>query len=404
MEHMGKKALLILLMLILQGRMMAGPLLVIDSFSARSFALGSATVADTVDAGNMSINPAGLMSLRNFHLDCFYLPWINDMRFFSISSAIPVKDGGKKVGVLGVGISVFSMTPFANYDSRGNTLNDLEASDFLLDVVYAKSLMKGVGIGAGLKYLETRLSSFKTKGLALDIGAQAKVPIVLPFLKDGERNLKVGLTIQNIGMVQNVTHEEGVSLADRIRLGMSCLIYRSMNFSGTYMLALEKNRDQHPELNTGVELKIFNDIQPRFGLSYSRDMGLQLAYGVGVVSRLNGFDLRFNYSLLPIRNFGASHALELSWVLSEFHVGVPTLLRKMDFQDKEDEESVIPAGEKTSASQETELLPEILEESGETDGAESADVTEDESEGMTDDGAEHQEELLEGIETPEESR
>ena len=97
---MNKILFAIIFVLILLIELSAGPLLVMDSFSAKSFGLGHSDAALRGDIDTFLVNPAGIASLPRIWISGMYLPWYEEISSFSFTFGIPIFLNKKSYGAL----------------------------------------------------------------------------------------------------------------------------------------------------------------------------------------------------------------------------------------------------------------------------------------------------------------
>ena len=87
---MNKILFSVILMFTISTKLLAGPLLLMDSYNARSFGLGGSDVALKGDIDTFLNNPSGIASLSEISASGMYLPWYEGISSFSFSFGYPV--------------------------------------------------------------------------------------------------------------------------------------------------------------------------------------------------------------------------------------------------------------------------------------------------------------------------
>ena len=307
----------------ISGSMTAGPLLLIDSFNARSFGLAQSDVAMHGDLDSILVNPAGLASLKGISASFFYLPWFEDMNIYSFAGGYPMLTGNKFYGTIALSLSTFSVKPFDNYDADGNKLPDLDASDLLLNLGYGYPLLNSLDIGMNLKYFYTKLGKdysdpnspdSTSSAIAFDIGAIAYFTTKAINISKAkiDNNLSAGFSIQNLGLSQKYIEEKS-PLDYKIRSGISHLFLKSDKVDSKLMLELNKTRNHNIKFSAGIEAAFINLLMGRIGYKFGRT-AIGFTAGAGICYNISGYNLAFDYSVVPLvfmDEVDVRHALSL---------------------------------------------------------------------------------------------
>ncbi len=297
----------VLIFIILSSGVTAGPISLMDSFSARSFSLAQADVAyKKGDLDSIFVNPAGLASLRGTSIGASYLPWFEDMQFISAGAAYSILSGGEFYGTIGLNVSIFSVPPFDNYDKDGGPLSkDVEVGDMLFNLGYGFSFIENFDIGFNIKFLNTTIGdSDDTGGLDFDFGILTFFNMPVIFGKDANKNFTLGLALKNINASPSKT-----------RVGISYLFLNKNKINTVLLVEVNSTSDQNIKISSGIELGLLNLLKIRAGYNISADSGIGFSAGGGINYTLSKFNLALDYSMIPLQDFGVHHAIsfKVSW-------------------------------------------------------------------------------------------
>ncbi|MCC6370143.1 MAG: type IX secretion system protein PorQ [Bacteroidia bacterium] len=157
--------------------------------TARSAALGGNNMSIWGNDINLLYNNPGLLNsgmVKQAGINyCFF---VGDMRFFSAAYAHSLKDKGMVAG----SINTFNYGNFNGYDEMGNATNKFNASDYSINLNYAKSLAdSSFNVGLCLKTIVSQYDVYKSFGNALDFG----------IVYHPKKNLVVSLQARNVGFI-----------------------------------------------------------------------------------------------------------------------------------------------------------------------------------------------------------
>lgn len=305
-----KKIFFVFLILCLNfSNIMARPILLMDAYSARSYGVGGSDVASESDLDSFLINPAGLALLKCISLSVFYLPWYEDMKFYSFNGGYPLLKKNKFYGTLGFNLSVFSIDPFPNYDEIGNRLHDANVSDFLFNIGYGYPIQKKINVGLNLKYLNTKLAEDHFNNFAFDVSALTYLSIPSFGTVKNNNNFSIGLSIQNIGFSKKFINGK-YALPQKVRAGISHVFIKIDKIDCTLLLEYNKTRNFDNKFNSGIEVDFINIYKIRLGYKFNNDSASLFSFGVGMNNdEIN--NLSYDYSLIPLQELGVQHAFSI---------------------------------------------------------------------------------------------
>lgn len=304
------KRLIIILFLYISHNSIASPLLLMDSYSARSYALAESGVSLRDDIYMLNINPASIAGLRYFTLGASYLLWYESTSFFSAIIGTPLKIRNRNLGFVSLNFSVFSIGSFENYDKLGNRLSDLEAGDLLLNLGYGKSIFKGLDIGINLKYINSRLGPESSKSFSFDTGVISYFRVPAIKLSKNQYNLNIGLSIQNTGLAQRFINDK-ISLPFKIRAGIN---YRFFSYDDAEISFISEsiyNIYRRLKSVMALEFFILKYYYIRAGYNFADNVLHRYSVGIGVYDSRDGYNLIFDYSYIPLIELQNSHIFSL---------------------------------------------------------------------------------------------
>lgn len=192
--------------------------------SARSAGLGGTNVS--LDDNDLSLtyhNPALLSDTLDGSITLNYSNYLLDINYGYSAFA---KDFGK-YGTFGAGIFFVDYGEWEETDIYGNRIGDFSVKEFVLNLTWSYQWHERLRVGTNLKPIYSVMETYKSLGLALDLGLQYS----------GNNDLfKAGLVIKNAGFqITTYTHNNQESLPFEIALGISQkLAHAPFRFSATY--------------------------------------------------------------------------------------------------------------------------------------------------------------------------
>lgn len=178
--------------------------------SARATALGGAGVSILDKEVSLAYLNPGLLHKQmdkelsihqNFHFAGINHGFINFGRYL------------EKLDVTShVGINYFDYGNFIRADEFGQRQGEFDASSLALTFGIGKAINEKFNVGTNLKFISSRLASYSSAGLAVDLGAS---------YNDHERRMTFGFVIKNIGLQIKTYNGAQESLPLDIQLGVS---------------------------------------------------------------------------------------------------------------------------------------------------------------------------------------
>jgi hypothetical protein len=267
-------------------------------------------------------NPALLNdSLANF-ASFNYSRWQADIGQTTVSYLIP----NKKFGVIGTGIHVVNYGEIPMTDPSGADLGTFRASDFVVNIAYGFQ-QANFYYGINLKWLGSQIESYNSHALVVDLGGVFKHP---------KQDLRVGLTLKNIGFVlKNYLPGDKTNLPLDIQLGLSFKPqYMPIRFSTTLhhlykfdIVYLDPNQTTQLDANGNPikeEKSTFDKIARHFVLGsellLSKNFHILVGYNhlinremrVRELSNFRGFSFGFRLKI---------KAFEMGFTQGTYHIG-----------------------------------------------------------------------------------
>lgn len=304
------KKLIIILFLYIAHNSIAGPLLLMDSYSARSYALSESGVTLRGDVYMLNINPASIAGIKYFTLSASYLFWYESTSFFSAIVGAPLKIRNKDFGTVGLNFSIFSIGSFENYDKLGNRLPDLEAGDLLLNLGYGKTIFKSLDIGINLKYINSKLGPESSKSFSFDAGIISYFRVPAIKLSENQYNFNIGLSIQNPGFTQKFM-EEKISLPFKIRVGINYRFFSHKDAEISFISESIYNIYRRLKFVMALEFFLLKYYYLRAGYNFADNVLHKYSVGIGIYDSREGYNLIFDYSYIPLIELQNSHIISL---------------------------------------------------------------------------------------------
>lgn len=218
--------------------------------SARMAALGGNQVAlyDKADLNVAYNNPALLnegmagMAVMN------YVNYIADVNYGYAAYALK----SEKLGPLSFGVHYINYGKFIQADEDGNKEGSFRAAEYALLLSWSRQI-KQVKVGVSLKPILSAFESYRSIGLALDLGAA--------YTSDNQLST-VGLVIRNIGAQLTTYYENGEreNIPFDIQLGISHrLEHAPFRFSATLQHLQRWKLAQAEGVDNGYETTIESD-------------------------------------------------------------------------------------------------------------------------------------------------
>lgn len=245
------------------------------AISARSAALGGATVALTEDPATVVLNPAVLPTVTDRRVTATFLKHVAD-----INSGMASYQGDiEGTGSFAVTAMFTSYGSFDRADRFGTTTGSFSASDVVFGVSFAREIDTLITWGVTAKYMQSSLDDMAASAIAFDAGVMFRLP---------QSRTNIGFSILNLG-TQLATYDGtkdrlpvDVRLGVNHRLrGLPLLVNASLNH-----LADDVARFTDRFLNFSVGGEFYVGKYVRLRLGY--DNSTRNLSGVNVATQLTG--------------------------------------------------------------------------------------------------------------------
>ncbi len=131
-------------------------------------------------------NPALLSHETNKRIGLNYVNYFTDINFGYVSYAQKIDSKN----TLAIGLHYVNYGTFTAANDVGTVTGEFTASDYALNLIWARDIFKNLRIGLNMKPIYSHLESYKSIAVATDAG--------ISYRKD-ETGFSAGLTLKNIG-------------------------------------------------------------------------------------------------------------------------------------------------------------------------------------------------------------
>jgi len=267
---------------------------------ARPVALGGAYIAMADDVNAVWWNPAGISLLREFSFTSTYANLYN-VDGLSMSSLGFVKP--TDVGAFGAGITYLRASDVAVTGPNGSIIELSTQSEEALTLSYGNSLVSGLQLGAGIRYLHSG-GIIDYSGFSLDFG----------LLANPVRRFYFGAMLQQIASRLAAVDDNGSQeLPRNIKLAMT--------FNTGWLsagLGLSNLSSSHYRvISAGCEILPFDYVALRAGLQTGVQSERNVSWGAGMGIRLERIQLDYSYVNQP--SLASSHLISVTFSVTKRH-------------------------------------------------------------------------------------
>lgn len=272
---------------------------------ARAAAMGGAQVAVADDLDAAAWNPAGLGLIDRTVAQAAHRESVARTRYDVAGFARPV---GR--GVLAVSGSFLSHGGIAGRDAAGAETGDFGAADLSAALSGAAKLPTlGIRLGAGAKYVHSRIAEARAQTVAFDLGAQGALPWAA-----GPGTAMAGLAVRNLGPGLRFLDERSplpLTLAAGLGWRMASRLTLGLDYSRRPYAALKD------DVAAGADLTVLGRLSLRMGFASAaartRGEGVSAALG-GVTAGfgVRAGDWRVDYSMAPMGELGNAQTFSLT--------------------------------------------------------------------------------------------
>lgn len=248
---------------------------------ARALGMGGAHTAVAADAHAAGWNPAGLSGLARPELGFTHAELFDDARYDYAAFAQPTR-----LGTIGASGAYLSQGSLQGRDERGRPTGGFTAADSAASVSFAAR-----GLGASVKFVQSRIADASAQTVAFDLGARRELPGRGPGVP------MVGLSLLNLG--------PGLRFADeRSQLPLTAAAGVAYRLPLGLLLAADFKHRPHSrqnEVSVGTEYAVLSGFAVRAGYGAAARSGLGgMAAGFGI----KAFDYSIDYSMTPFGELG----------------------------------------------------------------------------------------------------
>lgn len=251
--------------------------------SARITALGGYTsIAQDADLASITQNPSLLNERMNNIWSLNICNYFQDIQYGHIATAFNVKN----VGMFGIGINYINYGSFVLRDDIGNEQGTFKAAENTVNFSYSNKFRQ-FKYGATTKFLFSTLESYRSTGLALDLGGS---------YTDSTTGLGLSFSLLNVGSQvktyngnrESIPFEARFAVSKRLKhapFRFTVTLHNLQKFDLTYDDAL--NGSNQIDLSTGLAIKKDYSITDK--LMRHVALGTELLFS-------ENFNLRFGYN------------------------------------------------------------------------------------------------------------
>lgn len=265
---------------------------------AKPVGMGGAYTAVSGDINCLYYNPAGIGTISKPQIGAMHTEWITDIKYEFVAGVFILR-----AGVLGISATLLTMGKMEGRGANREVTDDFTATDFAVQLSYAKSLSSKNLIGGSLKYIRQKIADETADGIAVDIGFQRKII----------GNLNLGITVRNLGPKMKF-------ISERYNLPLTLGIGTGLTIGGI-TLAFDTNYevvDENLKFSFGTEYLPVQFLSLRGGYCFnalknatsSNDETLfDLKDGLGGGIGLNILNYNLDYAIVPYSDFGTTQRI-----------------------------------------------------------------------------------------------
>lgn len=232
----------------------------------RPVAMGEAYAALSDDVNAIAYNPAGLAGLRRQEVSFMHNEYLQGIKQEYAAYAYPTN----KLGTFGLAANLLKVDPFKAYDENDQPIGAVSAEDLAVSAAYGISWRR-FSVGAGGKWISSRLADVTGRGWAYDAGAQMQAAY----------GIQLGVVVQNMGSGLRYDREASpLPLTTRGGAGWKGKFLWPGSSAALTVEGVFPN-DRDPFVAGGGELAVHPAIAFRFGYRGSQEDDLKFSWGVG---------------------------------------------------------------------------------------------------------------------------
>ncbi|MDO8998912.1 MAG: type IX secretion system protein PorQ [Bacteroidota bacterium] len=266
--------------------------------TARAAGVGGSNMSIWGDDVNLIYsNPALLNPTMTKQVALNYSNYVGDLNFGYLAYAHSLN----KYGTVAGGLQFYDYGKFVGYDEYGQKTNDFNASDYSINLNYAKPFEDSAfNIGVALKTIISQYDIYKSYASALDFG----------ITYHSKNNLVVSLLAKNVGFVWKEytnTQAQSQTLPQTVQLGLSYKVAKApfrlfmvydqlLKWNLKYISSIDTAGKSNPfnASETAVDSSKFQKFSNRFG-NRSDNFMRHITFGTEILLTKN-FNLRLAYN------------------------------------------------------------------------------------------------------------
>ncbi len=284
----------------------------------RESALGEASIADPRNINALFWNPAGITVIENLEFSFNYTKWFLDLNVIGVAAGINLGDWGVlAVNYIYLDYGDLDLAPVTSQSGGLDTRTGMKftGKDLAIGVAYARKFTDKLSIGVNFRYLREDLYKYTTDLFSFDVGS---------FYNTGWKGIRLAMSAQNFS-TQARWLQTGDESIQSYELPLLFRVGWSVDLLGGEDLFLGGNSDQHrvtfnmdaihsndysERLNMGLEYVFLDQFFLRGGYRLNYDEG-NLAFGLGVNTKISDFKIQFDYSYVKYDFLNSPHRFTL---------------------------------------------------------------------------------------------
>jgi hypothetical protein len=274
---------------------------------ARPAGMGEAFTALADDANALYWNPAGLGTIRSHEFTSSYLQYLVDVNVGYAGYALPVSKGGLGASVMYVDYGAIKAL---TYDDPSAAPGSYRPYDLVIAAGYGREIDDRVRAGFSVKGIYEEIKGYTAQAVAADAGLLYITPV---------EDLRLGFTLQNLGMQTKAFVEERNALPVTCRIGAG---YGLLDDALQLAVDYYRRGNATSGLNAGIEYMFNHLIALRVGYQ-TRGQDLKTGSGSDPLTGITaGLGVRygcldFDYAFVPYNELGQTQRISLSFRFGE---------------------------------------------------------------------------------------
>ncbi|MFA5138792.1 MAG: PorV/PorQ family protein [Elusimicrobiota bacterium] len=274
---------------------------------SRAQALAGSYSAAADGAEAMFWNPAGLARMEEqglSELGFGYSALLESSYASALAFAKPLAPQAR--GVFGAAFTYFSQSSIQGYNTVGDPADSFTPNDLCLAVAYA-GRMRNVNLGAGTKFLRSKLADASGMTFAVDLGIQ-----IQRVADVGEGPIDFGLSLLNLGPAIQ-TGSMADPLPMKVQAGMLWNISPRIRFMLDGHLPVD--HDPYPSMGLEGHLPVGDGMRAsaRAGMQFRDRDDIGGLAGLAAGAGLDMKRFRFDYAWVPYGDLGNTHRISGGW-------------------------------------------------------------------------------------------